>query len=558
MYNKRKDLGEQLMKIENGDDKQQKIPEQLMDADLNAVNESIKIIIYYVLISLLWIFGSDRLLELLIEDQSLILQFQTIKGIFFVVFSGIIFYLILFSKLRLYVQSILDLKYAYGRLDKLHNNSLELEGKLYQLAYYDELTGLPNKTLLEDKVNDYINKNTDQVMALVYMDIDEFKNVNEVKGHQVGDSLIKAVAAIMKENLSEHDILCHTGADEFVVAFFDIVDLSEFLVKIDEFFNKIKQTHILDKDEYFITFSGGVAIAPDHGNDYITLLRHADSALSMAKNKGKDQLVIFDDEMVMMITQQTEMLNHLRNAIPNHEFTLNYQPIIHLDSQEIIGVEALIRWHHKTKGYIPPLEFISLSEKNGFIKEITEWVFYQAAKDLKKWPIKDTKFKISINLSAVMLIHDSFLKYLNQWISQYQIDCNRITLEITETAVITDINRSVHVLLQLRKLGFTIALDDFGTGYSSLTYLQKLPIDIIKIDRDFINHIKTDTKEFHVLKYMIDLAHHLHMEVVAEGIEIPEQQNLVKSYRGNYAQGYYYAKPMPIDQLLSFMKAYKK
>ena len=138
-----------------------------------------------------------------------------------------------------------------------------------------------------------------------------------------------------------------------------------------------------------------------------------------------------------------------------------------------------------------------------------------------------------------MLIHDSFLKYLNQWISQYQIDCNRITLEITETAVISDINKSVHVLLQLRKLGFTIALDDFGTGYSSLTYLQKLPIDVIKIDRDFTNHIKADTKEFHVLKYMIDLAHHLEMEVVAEGIEIVEQQDLVKSYKGDYAQRYY-------------------
>lgn len=526
--------------------------------DLNAVNESIKIIIYYVLISLLWIFGSDRVLEILVDDQSLILQFQTIKGIFFVIFSGIVFYLILFNKLRLYVTSIMDLKYAYDRLDKLHNNSLELERKLYQLAYYDELTGLPNKTLLEEKVNEFITQNPDKMMALVYMDIDEFKNVNEVKGHQVGDGLIKAVAEIMTENLNPTDMLCHTGADEFVVAFYDIKDLSEFLVEIDEFFKKIKRTHILDKDEYYITFSGGVALAPDHGNDYITLLRHADSALSMAKSKGKDQLVIFDDEMVMMITQQTEMLNQLRNAIPNHEFSLHYQPILDLNSFEITGVEALIRWNHKLKGYIPPLEFISLSEKNGFIKEITEWVFYQAAKDLKKWPIKDNSFKISINLSAVMLIHDSFLKYLNQWIEQYQIDCHRITLEITETAVITDINRSVHVLLQLRKLGFTIALDDFGTGYSSLTYLQKLPIDIIKIDRDFTNHIQPETKEFHVLKYMIDLAHHLHMEVVAEGIEIVEQQDLVKSYKGNYAQGYFYAKPMPIEQLISFMKSYKK
>ena len=532
--------------------------QQDIQSGLNATNESIKIIIYYILISLLWIFGSDRLLEILVQDPDRILRLQTLKGMFFVIFSGVIFYLILFNRISLYVSSILDLKKAYKRLDKLHQTSLDLEDKLYQKAYYDELTGLPNKILLEEKVDQYIIENPHRMMALVYMDIDEFRNVNEVKGHQVGDQLIQAVAQTLKEHIQDSDMICHTGGDEFVVGFFDITDLSKFLIGIEDFFKKVKRSYILDKDEYFVTFSGGVALAPDHGRDYITLLRHADSALSMAKNKGKDRLVIFDDEMVTMITQQTEMLNQLRNAIPNHEFSLHYQPVIDLSDGKVIAAEALIRWHNKIKGYIPPLEFISLSEKNGYIKDITEWVFYQAAKELDKWPIKDENFKISINLSAVMLIHETFLKYLNQWIEQYHINCKKIILEITETAVITDIERSIHVLLQLRKLGFTIALDDFGTGYSSLTYLQKLPIDIIKIDRDFISHIHKDTKEFHVLKYMIDLAHHLNMYVVAEGIEIVEQQDMVRKYKGNYAQGYYYAKPMPQDQLIKFLKEYKK
>jgi diguanylate cyclase (GGDEF)-like protein len=536
-------------------DKQEQLDIQ---SGLNATNESIKIIIYYILISLLWIFGSDRLLELIVQDPDRILRLQTIKGMFFVLFSGVVFYLILFNRISLYVASILDLKKAYKRLDKLHQTSLDLEDKLYQKAYYDELTGLPNKILLEEKVDQYIEENPNHMMALVYMDIDEFRNVNEVKGHQVGDQLIQAVAHTLKEHIKDSDMICHTGGDEFVVGFFDITDLSQFLINVEEFFKKVKRSYILDKDEYFVTFSGGVALAPDHGHDYITLLRHADSALSMAKNKGKDRLVIFDDEMVTMITQQTEMLNQLRNAIPNHEFSLHYQPVIDLNDGKVIAAEALIRWHNKIKGYIPPLEFISLSEKNGYIKDITEWVFYQAAKELDKWPVKDENFKISINLSTVMLIHDTFLKYLNQWIDQYQINCKKIILEITETAVISDIERSIHVLLQLRKLGFTIALDDFGTGYSSLTYLQKLPIDIIKIDRDFISHIHKDTKEFHVLKYMIDLAHHLNMDVVAEGIEIEEQQDMVRKYKGNYAQGYYYAKPMPQDQLLKFLKEYKK
>jgi diguanylate cyclase (GGDEF)-like protein len=524
---------------------------------LNPINESIKIIVYYVLISFLWIFGSDAFVNVFIDDSELISQIQTIKGIFFVLLSGAIFYLIIFKKLSLYVESIIKLRNVNENLEIMNENSIKLDQKLFQLAYYDELTGLPNKILLEEKVNTFLKSNPEHMMALVYMDIDEFRNVNEVKGHQIGDELIKKVADVMNKHVKEKDVLCHTGADEFVVAVFDIKDLANFLSEIEEFFKKIKKTYVLDKDDYYITFSGGVALAPDHGHDYITLLRHADSALSMAKNKGKDQLVIFDDEMVTMITQQTELLNQLRNAIPNHEFSLHYQPVIDLKDSSIIGAEALIRWNNKSKGYIPPLEFISLSEKNGYIKEITEWVFYQVAKDISKWPKKKEDFKISINISAVMLIHDSFLKYLNKWIKQYQIDCKQIILEITETAVITDIDRSIHVLLQLRKMGFTIALDDFGTGYSSLTYLQRLPIDIIKIDRGFINNINKDTKEFHVLKYMIDLAHHLNMKVVAEGIEIIEQQNIVKTYLGDLAQGYYYCKPMPKEQLIDFIKAYK-
>lgn len=528
------------------------------DNKLNATNESLKIVVYYILVSILWIFGTDLIVNGLVNDPELTNTIQSIKGVFFVFLTAGIFYVIIYKRLNLYVASIVEFKKANENLEMMHKNSIELDAKLYQLAYYDELTQLPNKRLLEDEVNTYLKDNPNKSMAIIYMDIDEFRNINEVKGHQIGDELIKSVANVMKKHIKESDILCHTGADEFVVASFDIKDLNIFLTEVEEFFKNIKVTYFLDNDDFYVSFSAGVALAPDHGKDYITLLRHADSALSMAKRKGKDQMVIFDDEMVTMITQQTELLNQLRNAIPNHEFSLHYQPLIDLKDNSIVGAEALIRWHNKVKGYIPPLEFISLSEKNGYIKEITEWVFYQVAKDISKWPKGNKDFKISVNISAVMLIHDSFLKYLNKWIKQYQIDCNQLVLEITETAVITDIDRSIHVLLQLKKLGFIIALDDFGTGYSSLTYLQRLPIDIIKIDRSFINNINKKTQEFHVLKYMIDLAHHLNMRIVAEGIEIVEQENMVKSYQGDFAQGYYYCKPIPKEQLFEFMKDYKK
>ncbi len=261
--------------------------------------------------------------------------------------------------------------------------------------------------------------------------------------------------------------------------------------------------------------------------------------------------------MVTMIKQQTELLNYLRHAIKNEEFSLHYQPIINLKDDQTYGVEALIRWQHPVKGFIPPLEFISISEKNGYIKEISEWVFKEVAYQYEAWNIEGTQFRISINISPIMLMYDKFIPYMNEWIQTYHLDSSQITLEITESAIIEDIQKSVHVLKQLKKLGFIIALDDFGTGYSSLTYLQKLPIDIIKIDRTFINNIKPNTEEFHVLRYMIELAHHLNLQVVAEGIETIEQANMVKKYDVDLAQGYYFCRPMPQLRVIEYLKETK-
>ena len=339
-----------------------------------------------------------------------------------------------------------------------------------------------------------------------------------------------------------------------MIAMFDIKDLETFLPTVETYFNHIRKSFMLDNDDFFVTYSAGIALYPDHGTDYITLLRHADAAMSIAKSKGKDQSVIFDDEMVMMIKQQTELLNQLRVAITNNEFSLHYQPIIQLETGLVYGVEALIRWTHPIKGFIPPLEFIYLSERNGFIKEITEYVFKEAADHYKDWRMKTKGLKISVNLSATMLMNDKFITDLIEWIDKHHIDCSRYVIEVTETAIISDIEKSIHVLNTLKKLGFQIALDDFGTGYSSLTYLQKLPIDMIKIDRSFISNIKEDTEEFYVLKYMIDLAHHLNLVVVAEGIETKEQADMVKKYHVDYAKGYYYCKPMPQARVLEYFK----
>ncbi len=525
---------------------------------LNSNQAAIKIVLIYLTIGLAWIVLSDLVIESIFPNQDQSQIAQTIKGIFYVAFTAVIFFYIIRHQMDLYVSTITDLKKAYVELDEGHKKSLQLEDRLYDLAYYDPLTGLPNRTMIEQTINQYIEEKKDKGMiGIVYFDIDEFRNINEVKGHSFGDELIKIIARELGSHVEKPHVLARMSGDEFVLVFFDLVNIEEFLPTVERYFKYIRKSYVLDEDDFFITFSAGVALYPDHGKDYITLMRHSDAAMSIAKSKGRDQTVIFDDEMVTVIKQQTEILNQLRVAIENNEFQLFYQPLIELDTGKPIGAEALIRWVHPTKGFIPPLEFISLSEKNGFIKEITEWVFKQAVDDFPEWGRKRS-FKISINLSATMLMNDKFISDLILWIEEHHIDCKKFNIEITETAIISDIQKSIHVLNALKRLGFTIALDDFGTGYSSLTYLQKLPIDTIKVDRSFISNIKEDTEEFYVLKYMIDLAHHLKLNVVAEGIETIEQADMVKKYDVDYAQGYYYCKPMPQQRVLEYFKVVQK
>jgi diguanylate cyclase (GGDEF)-like protein len=319
------------------------------------------------------------LIEVIFTDPQTNALVQTIKGIFYVAFTAIIFYYIIHRQMDMYVLTIMDLKKAYVELDEGHKKSLQLEDQLYDLAYYDPLTGQPNRIMLEQTINRYITDKKEQGMiGIVYFDIDEFRNINEVKGHSIGDELIKAIASELAMHIEKPNMLARMGGDEFVLAFFDMEELENFLPTIETYFNYIRKSYLLAEDDFFVTFSAGVALYPDHGKDYITLMRHADAAMSIAKSKGKDQTVIFDDEMVMVIKQQTELLNQLRQAIQNQEFQLYYQPIIDLDTGKAIGTEALIRWVHPTKGFIPPLEFISLSEKmvtlktsqNGYLNKL--------------------------------------------------------------------------------------------------------------------------------------------------------------------------------------------
>lgn len=519
------------------------------DQYLNSKEATTRIIILYVFLGFAWILTSDYITDFLVGGTALYNLVQSIKGILYVLITAIVFYIIIYHRIDQYVSSITNLNRAYNELDQSHENSLKLENQLFNLAYYDELTGLPNKILLQQNIKKIIDKESSaKQFAFVYFDIDEFRHVNEIKGHYMGDQLIKMVAERLQKAVNKDTLIARMTGDEFVLVLFG--NKQETLKnQIDKIFNSLRGHYALNLDDHFVTFSVGVVFYPEQGNDYISLLRHAYVALSHAKSNRKDQIVIFDMKMIASIETQSQLSNQLRSAIINNEFTVHYQPVMDIQSMEVVSVEALLRWKNRDGKNIPPMDFIPFSEKNGFINDITEWVFHQTATDFNQWNQNDN-FHISINLSAAVLSENLFVDRLTAWIKRFNMNPNHIILEITETAIIDDIKQSIVILNQLKNLGFTFALDDFGTGYSSLTYLQKLPIDIVKIDRSFISSIFENQSDVFILKAMIDLAHHLEMKVVAEGIETKAQHDMMKKLSIDYAQGYFYSKPTIQKEIL--------
>lgn len=521
------------------------------DYQLNSKEATIRIVIFYVFFGLAWILTSDYIVDFLFRNTNLYIIIQSIKGVLYVLITSVVFYLIIYHRIDQYVSSLTILKRAYDDLDQSHENSLKLENQLYKLAYYDELTGLPNKIQLQQHIKKLIDNSAKKTkFAFIYFDIDEFRHVNEIKGHYIGDQLIKQISQRLTQSLKKDDFIARMSGDEFVLII-ENENIDECKQKIDNIFHLLRGSYTLGEDDHFVTFSVGVTFFPGHGDDYISLLRHADVALSHAKTNRKDQIVIFDMYMIKSIENQSQLSNQLRGAISNEEFSIHYQPVMNIQTMISSSVEALLRWQNKEGKNIPPMDFIPFSEKNGFIHDITQWVFHQVSKEFKNWH-QENPFRVSINLSPVVLSDNLFVDRMSQWIKRFKFDPNHMILEITETAVIDDIEKSIKVLKKLKSLGFTIALDDFGTGYSSLTYLQRLPIDVIKIDRSFISSIFDNQADIFILKGMVDLAHHLEMKVVAEGIETKAQHDLMKKLNIDFAQGYYYSKPKVQQEIMEY------
>lgn len=419
-------------------------------------------------------------------------------------------------------------------------------------AYNDSLTKLPNRFLFADRVNQAISlsKRTGGFIAIVFIDLDGFKAVNDTIGHRGGDQLLKQVAKNLSEVIRKTDTVARFGGDEFLIMINNIRDYDEIPKIADKIMKVFSDAFTVDGQEFLVTASAGVAIYPSDGEDSETLVKNADTAMYKAKSQGKNQYAISNKEMKDEMEINSELSNDISKALERNELIVYYQPQIDLLTNKITGVEALIRWMHPTRGMISPGIFIPIAEKNNLINSIGEWVLRTACEQIKKWQDMGlAHLEIAVNLSAVQIINPKTIDNIENIIKETRIDPKYIELEITESIAIKETDYVLNVLNKLKKLGVSIAIDDFGTEYSSLTRLKVLPVDRIKIDMQFVQGIESNEKDKAIIMVIINLAHKLGLSVLAEGVETIAQLDFLVQEKCDTAQGNYYYKPMSAEKM---------
>ena len=423
----------------------------------------------------------------------------------------------------------------------------ETEEKLDFLAYHDHLTELPNRTLLKARLEHTMNaaSRNKTLTAVMFMDIDNFKNINDSYGHTLGDELLIAVAKRINSIMKEDDTLARSGGDEFIVAMDHFETPNQIVHMVQRIMNLFEKSFMVDEKEFWITVSIGISISPDDGNTTEVLIKNADAALYEAKGDGKNTFKFYNKKMTSLCFERVVFENALKSAIKNKEFEVYYQPQEELLTNKTIGFEALIRWHHPTLGLISPDRFIPIAEDTKMILIIGEFVLRRACKDIKKWHDEGLcDGRVAVNVSGVQLEHSEFADILKYCLAHYDVDPSMIEIEITESMIMKNPDRWISILEEIKRIGVSISIDDFGTGYSSLSCLRRLPADIIKIDRSFIQDTPDENDACSIVNAIIGMSNSLGLETLAEGIETVEQRKFLLEQGCRYAQGYLLSKPM--------------
>ena len=447
-------------------------------------------------------------------------------------------------------------------VNSIENNMIEpfqekqvAENKIFDLAHKDHLTGLMNRSLFTKKVSDYLKQHQrdGKLFALIFLDLDRFKLVNDSYGHEAGDLLLKIVAERLSRSVREVDIISRFGGDEFVIGLSDIKSHKIIEKLAQKIQNNLSRPFVFLGKEMHVNASLGISVFPQSGTTVSDLVKNADIAMYLSK-QSKTPYVFFDDSMAENINKRLTIENELCNVILRNELNVFYQPQFSLSTGKLIGMEALVRWQHPEKGLIPPNDFIGLAEETGQIHMIGEWVLQTACLTLKNWIERGASpIRVAVNLSNLQLEDEEIINKISATLNSTQLPHKLLELEITESAVMNNEQLVIDKLEVLKDLGIKLAIDDFGTGYSSLSYLQSLPVDVLKIDRCFVSemHERNDSKT--IVEAALMMAHGMSLKVVAEGVENGAQQDMLEQMGCDYLQGYHIAKPLNVEDFEAFL-----
>jgi len=438
--------------------------------------------------------------------------------------------------------------------------SRRAEEQIRRLAHFDELTGLPNRTMFLHTLQRAFSlaQRRGKQFALFFLDLDRFKNINDSLGHEAGDRLLQDVAQRLRQNLRESDTVARLGGDEFVVLVEDCVDVRELNAIAQNILAAIGRPYVLAGQEYHVTGSIGISTYPADGQDPAALLKNADIAMYLAKDRGKNNFQFYSAQQNAHSFERLALESALRHALERSEFVLHYQPKVEIGSSRIVGVEALLRWRHPDFAMVSPNQFIPLAEETGLIVPIGRWVLETACAQTAAWRRDGLlPLRMAVNLSARQFSDDGLIDDIRDALAQAMLPGSALELEITESMVMQSPERAVTTLTRLRELGISVSIDDFGTGYSSLGYLKRFPIDNVKVDRSFIKDLPYDSDDAAITRAVIAMAQSLRIRVIAEGVETREQLQFLRDLECDECQGYYLSRPLPPDEFALFVRAWQ-
>ncbi|GLC29646.1 putative bifunctional diguanylate cyclase/phosphodiesterase [Clostridium omnivorum] len=530
-----------------------------------------KVVGIYFAVGCLFIILLDRVLYSSINNVTMLRNMYTIRGCLFVLLTTFVLFFGIKSSVKRNEFLVRKLVESYEDLEATNEELVaaeeELRGQykvlqsnkenMYKLAYYDSLTGMPNRTLFLNNLQTQVSKSTSCGMrgALIFIDLDNFKDINDTLGHNIGDEILKAVGNVLKERVACYGTVYRSGGDEFSIIVPSIEDLED----VQDICNKIlldfSENFNVGNNQIYATSSLGVTLFPDDGSNVNVLMKNADISMYKSKMEGKNRFTFFDEKIYNAMVRRALIEHKLREAIKEEELFVNYQPIVDSRTGKLRGMEALIRWINKELGFVSPGEFISIAEDVGLIIPIGYWIFERVAEQITEWKSKGYDIEMaSVNVSSIQIRQPDFVETLKSILEKTKCKGEWINIEITEGTLIAMTEQNLRVFNEIRELGMTMSLDDFGTGYSSLNYLKNIHFDILKIDKSLIDDMHINSNSRDIVDGIIQLAHKINLEVNAEGVELEEQVEALRDIECDMIQGYYFSKPLMVDDFEKILR----